>query len=124
MQPECSLRSAEQRPETSFLPAHSLELRLKSDKFKRKLVQFSHVQPVNRKGNQSWIFTGRTDAEAEALIIWLSDAKNWLIKKDTDAGKDWRQEDKGMTEDELVVWHLKLDGHEFEETLGVMDREA
>ena len=79
----------------------------------------SHVQTVNRKGNQSWIFIGRTDAEAEALIIWPSDAKNWLIGKDPVAGKDRRQEEKGMTEDELVGWHHELDGREFEQTLGV-----
>ena len=61
------------------------------------------IKPVNLKGNQSWIFTGRTDAEAEVLIFWPSDVKNWLTGKDTDAGKDWRQEEKGATEDEMVV---------------------
>ena len=72
------------------------------------------IQPVNPKGNQSWIFTGRTDAEAEAPIFWPPDAKSWLIGKDLDAGKDWRQEEKGMTEDERVGWHHWRDGHEFE----------
>ena len=71
------------------------------------------IQPVHPKGNQSWIFTGRTDAEAETPILWLPDAKNWLIGKDPDTGKDWRQEEKGMTEDEIVGWHHQLDGHEF-----------
>ena len=61
-----------------------------------------------------WIFFGRTDAEAEAPIIWSPDAKNWLIGKYPDAGKDWRQEEKGTTEDEMVGWHRRLDGHEFE----------
>ena len=75
------------------------------------------IKSVNLKGNQSWIFTGRTDAEAEALILWPPDAKNWLIWKDSDAGKDWRQE-KGMTVDEIVGWHHQLNGHEFEQTLG------
>ena len=75
------------------------------------------IKSVNLKGNQSWIFTGRTDAEAEALILWPPDAKNWLIWKDPDAGKDWRQE-KGMTVDEIVGWHHQLNGHEFEQTLG------
>ena len=79
------------------------------------------IQPVDSKGNQSWIFIGRTDAEAEAPIFWPPDAKNWLLGKDPDAGKDWRQEEKGMTEDEMVGWHHWLDGHEFEQALGVRD---
>ena len=73
------------------------------------------IKSVNPKGNQSWIFTGRTDAEAEASILWPPDVKNWLIGKDPDAGKDWRQEEKGMTDDEMVGWHHWLDGHEFEQ---------
>ena len=73
------------------------------------------------KGNQSWIFIGRTDAEAETLILWQPDAKNWLIGKDSDAGKDWRQEEKGMTEDEMAGWHHWFDGHESEWTPGVGD---
>ena len=72
------------------------------------------IQIVNPKGNQSWIFIGRNDAEAEAPILWLIDVKNWLTGKDADAGKDWRQEEKGMTEDEVVGWHRWLNGHEFE----------
>ena len=72
------------------------------------------IQPVNPKGNQSWIFIARTDAEAETSILWPHDVKNWLIGKDTDAGKDWRQEEKGMTADEMVGWHHWLNGHEFE----------
>ena len=76
---------------------------------------------VNPKGNQSWIFIGRTDAKVETPILWSPDAKNWLIRKDPDAGKDWRQEEKGMTEDEMVGWHHRLEGHEFEQTLGVGD---
>ena len=74
------------------------------------------IKPVNPKGNQSWIFIGRTNAEAP--ILWLPDVKNWLIGKDPDAGKDWRQEEKGETEDEMVRWHHRLDGHEFQQTLG------
>ena len=69
------------------------------------------IQPVHPKGNQSWMFTGRTDVEAETPILWPPDAKNWLIWKDPDAGKDWRQEEKGMTEDEMVGWHHRLNGH-------------
>ena len=76
------------------------------------------IKPINPKGNQSWIFIGRTDAEAEAPTLWQHDMKNWLIGKDPDAGKDWRQE-KGMTEDEIVGWHHSLNGHEFEQALGV-----
>ena len=78
------------------------------------------IQPVHPKGNQSWIFIGRTDAEAEAPMIWPPDARNWL-RKDPDAGKDWRQQKKGMTEKEMVGWHHQLYGHEFEQALGVGD---
>ena len=79
------------------------------------------IKPVNPKGNWPWIFIGRTDAEAEALILWPPDAKNWLIGKDPDTGKDWRQEEKGMTEDEMVGWHHLLNGHGFEQAPGVDD---
>ena len=75
------------------------------------------IQPVHPKGNQSWIFIGSTDAEAETPILWPPDAKSWLIGKDPDAGKDWRQE-KGTTEDEMVGWHYRLSGHESEQALG------
>ena len=84
-------------------------------------LDFKEIQPVHSKRNQSWIFTGRTDAEAETPILWLPDAKNWLIGKDLDAGKDWRQEEKGMTEDEMVGWHNRLNGHESEQAPGVAD---
>ena len=70
------------------------------------------IQAVHPKGNQSWIFIGRTNAEAKTPILWPPDVKNWLIWKDPDAGKDWRWEEKGMTEDEMVGWHHLLDGHE------------
>ena len=79
------------------------------------------IKPVNPKGNQSWIFIGRTDAKAESPILWPPDAENWLIGKDPDAGKNWRQEEKGMTEGEMVEWHRRLDGHEFEYIPGVGD---
>ena len=79
------------------------------------------IQPVNPKENQSWIFIGRTDAEAETPIPWPFDVENWLIGKSPDAGKDWTQEKKGMTVDEMVGWHHWLDGHEFEQALGVGD---
>ena len=73
------------------------------------------IQPVLPKGNQSWIFTGRTDVEAETPILWSPDAKSWLNRKDPDAGKDWRWEEKGTTQDEMVGWHHQLYGHEFEQ---------
>ena len=71
------------------------------------------IKPVNPKGNQSWIFIGRTDAEAETPLLWPPDAQNWLIWKDPDAGKYWRRE-KGTTEDEMIGWHHWLNGHESE----------
>ena len=85
----------------------------------------AEIKPVNPKGNQSWIFTGRADAEAEAPILWPPDAKGGLIGKDLDAGIDWGKGDKGMTEDEMVEWHQRLNGHEFEQVSElVMEREA
>ena len=79
------------------------------------------IQPVNPKGNQSWVFIGRTDAKPEAPILWPPDAKNRFIGKDPDAGKDWRQEEKAKTEDEMVGWNHWLDGREFEQALRVGD---
>ena len=76
------------------------------------------VKPVNPKGNQPWIFIGRTGAEAETPVLWPPDAKNGPIGKDPDARKGWRQEEKGTTEDEMVGWHHRLNGYEFEQTLG------
>jgi len=78
-------------------------------------------KPGNPKGNQSWIFIGKTDAEAEALILWPPDVKNWLTGKDPGDGKYWRQEKKGTTKDEMVGWHHWLDGHEFEQDPAVGD---
>ena len=78
------------------------------------------IQLIHPKGDQSWIFIGRTDAEAETPILWSPDVKNWLIGRDPDAGKDWGQE-KGMTEDKMVGWHHQLNGQEFEQALGVGD---
>ena len=75
-------------------------------------------QTSHPKGNQSWIFIGRIDAEADAAILWRHDGKSQLLREDPDAGKDWRQEEKRMTEDKIIGWHHKLDGHEFEQALG------
>ena len=79
------------------------------------------IKTVNPKGNQFWIYIGRADVESEASIIWPPDVKNWLTGKDPEARQDWRQEEKGMTEDEMVGWHHWLDGQEFRWTLGVGD---
>ena len=79
------------------------------------------IQPVHPKGNQSWLFIGRTGAEAETPILWPSDVKDWLTGKDSDAEKDWRQKEKGTTGNEMVGWHHWLSGHEFEQTPGVGD---
>ena len=81
------------------------------EKTLESLLHFKEIKPVNPKGNKSWMFIGSTDTEAEALILWPPDAKSWLIGKDPDAGKDWRQEEKGMTEDKMVGWHHQLYGH-------------
>ena len=79
------------------------------------------IQPVHPKGDHSWVFIGRTDTDAETPILWPPDVKSWLIGKDSDAGKDWRQEEKGTAEDEMAGWHQWLDGHGFEWTPGVGD---
>ena len=79
------------------------------------------IKPVNSKGNQPWVFIGWTDTETEASILWPPDGESQLIRKDPNSGKDWRQEEKGMTEDEMVGWHCQLDGHVFEQALGVSD---
>ena len=90
-----------------------------------KTVDSKEIKSVNPKGNQPWIFIGRTDAEVETPILWPPDAKSELTGKDPDAGKDWRQKEKGMKEDEMVGWHRWLYGHEFEWALGIGDgREA
>ena len=82
-------------------------------------LDYKEIQPIHPKGTESWIFTGRTDVEAETLILWPPHAKSWLIWKDSDAGKDWGQEEKGTTEDEMVGWHHRLNGHGFGWTPGV-----
>ena len=79
------------------------------------------IQPVHSKGDQPWVVFGRTDAKAETLVLWPPHVKSWLMGKDSDAGRDWEQEEKGTTEDEMAGWHHRLDGCEFERTLGVGD---
>ena len=91
------------------------------EKTLESLLDSKEIQPVHPKGDQSWVFIGRTDAEAETPILWLPHAKSWLIGKDPDAGRGWGQEEKGTTEDEMVGWHHWHNGHEFDETPGVGD---
>ena len=88
------------------------------EKILESLLDCKEIQPVHPEGDQSWVFIGRTDAEAETPILWPPDAKNWLIGNDPDAGRDWRQKEKGMIMDEIVGWHHWLNGHEFEQTPG------
>ena len=91
------------------------------EKTLESLLDGKEIKPVNPIGNQFWISIGRTDVEADAPILWPPDAKNWLIRKDPDARQDWRQEEKGMTEDEIVGWHHWLNGQEFEQAPGFAD---
>ena len=94
------------------------------EKTLESFLDSKEIKPVNPKGDQPWIFIGRTDAEAEAPIFWLPDEKSQLIGKDLDAGEDWRQEEKGVTEDEMVGWQHQLNGYEFEQTLGDNERQG
>ena len=91
------------------------------DKTFESPLDCKEIKLVNPKGNKSWIFTGKTDAETEAPILWVPDVKSQFIRKDTDSGKDWRQEEKRTAEDEIVGWHHWLNGHEFEQAPGVGD---
>ena len=106
---------------------HRVPLRPKSASFcqyltrKNSCLAAREATPVHPKGNQSWVFLGRTDVEAETPILWPPDAKSWLIGKNSNAGKDWWQEEKGTTEDEMVGWHHRLNEHGFGWTLGVGD---
>ena len=88
------------------------------------LLDSKETKPVNSKGNQPWIFIGKTDAETETPILWPPDVKSRLSEKDPDAGKDWGQEEKGVTEDEMVGWHHQLNGHEFEWTLEASEEQG
>ena len=88
------------------------------DKTLESPMDSQEIKPVNPEGNQSWIFIGKTDAEAETQIFWPPDMKNQFIEKDPDAGKDWGQEEKGRIEDDMVGWHHRLSGHKSEQTLG------
>ena len=105
----------------SWMPKNWFFWTLVLEKTLESPLDCKEIKSVNPKGSNSWIVIGRTDAEAEAPVLWLPDVKNWFIGKNSDAGKDWRQEEKGMKEDEVVGWHHWLDGHEFEQVPGVSD---
>ena len=94
---------------------NGIEGHLKSGNREKYVEKNTWIKPVNPQGNQAWIFIGRTDAETEAPKLWSPDAKSRVVRKDPDTGKDWRQEEKGMTEDEMVEWHHWLTGHEFKQ---------
>ena len=91
------------------------------EKTLESLLDCKEIQPIPSKGDQSWVFFGRNDAKAETLVLWPPHVKSWLIGKDFDAGRDWGQEEKGMTEDEMAGWHYSFDGRESEWTPGVGD---
>ena len=103
----------------SWVPNNSCFWTVVLEKTLESPLDCKEIQPVHPKGNQSWVFIGRTDTEAETPIVWPPDAKNWFLGKDPDAGKDWSQEEKGMTEDAMVGWHHWLDAHELQQALGV-----
>ena len=106
----------------SWAPKNQCFLTVILEKTLETPLASKEIQPVHRKGNQSWIFIWKTDAETP--ILQPPNVKNWLIWKDPDAGKDWRQEEKGTTEDEMVGWHHQLNGHEFEQAPGVGDEQG
>ena len=105
----------------SWMPENWCFLTMVLEKTLESPLDCKEIQPVHPKGDQSWVFIGRTDIEAEAPILWPPGVKSRVIWKDPDAGKDWGQEEKGTTEDEMVGWHHRLDGHESEQAPGVGD---
>ena len=105
----------------SWAPKNWCSLTVVLEKTLESPLDCKENNPVNLKGNQSWIFIGRTDVKTDVPILWPPDAKKWLIRKDPGAVKNWRQEEKGTTEDEMAGWHHRLDGHDFEQTPGVGD---
>jgi len=108
----------------SWAPKNWCSLTVVLEKTLESPLDCREFKPVNPKGNLPWMFTGGTDVEDETPVFWPTDVKNWLTRKDSDAGKDWRREEKGTTEDEIVGLHHRLDGHEFEQALGVGDGPA
>ena len=106
---------------TLFIYSFETHFKYKGPEKLERPLDCKEIQPVHPKGDQSWVFIGRTDVEAETQILWPPDVKSWLIGKDADAGKDWRREEKGTTENEMVGWHHRLNGHGFGWTLRVGD---
>ena len=104
--------------EESWVPKNWFFWTVVLEKTLESPLDFNEIQPVHPKGDQSWVFFGRNDAKAETPVLCPPHVKSWLIGKDSDAGRDWEQEEKGMTEDEMAGWHHRLDGREFERTLG------
>ena len=107
--------------EESWVPKNWCFWTVELEKTLESLLVYKEIQSVHLIGDQSWVLTGRTDAEAETPILWPPDSKNWLIGKDPDAGRDWGQEEKGTTEDEMAGWHHPRYGHKSGWTLGVCD---
>ena len=107
--------------EESWAPKNCCFWTVVLEKTLESSLDCKEIQPVYPKWDQSWVFIGRPDAKAETPILWPPHVKSWLIGKDPDSGRDWGQEEKGTTEDEMAGWHHQLDGHEFEQTLGVGD---
>ena len=107
--------------EESWAPKNWCFWTMVLEKTLESALDCKEIQPVHPKGDRSWVFFGRNDAQAETPILWPPHGKSWLIGKDPDAGRDWGQEEKGMTEDEMAGWHHQLDGHEFGWTPGVGD---
>ena len=108
-------------PTSSWAPKNWCFWTVVLEKTLESPLDCKEIQPVNPKGLQSWVVIGRTDTEAETPILWPPDEKNWLTRQDPDAGKDWRQEEKGTTKDEMVGWHHQLNRHEFEQAPAVGD---
>ena len=107
--------------EESWAPKNGCFWTVVLEKTLESPLDCKEIQPVHPKGDQSWVFFGRHDAKAKTPVLWPTHAKSWLIGKDSDPGRDWGQEEKGTIEDEMTGWHHRLDGHEFEWTLGVGD---
>ena len=107
--------------EESWEPKHWCFWTVVLEKTLESPLDCKEIQPVHSEGDKPWVFFGRNDAKAETPVLWTPHAKSWLIGKDSDAGRDWGQEEKGMTEDEMVGWHHWLDGRDFERTPGVGD---
>ena len=124
--PLCSVSHAQPGPDSHYEVSETFPALIKHQILMKEITSaICESMRLNPKGNQLWIFTGRTDVKAETPVLWLPDGKSQLTGKDPDAGRDWGQEEKGATEDEMIGWHRWFNGHEFEQTPGDgKDREA